>query len=244
MKRVAIITGASRGIGRACALRLARDGINIVVNYNNSFDMAMEVVEQVKEIGVDAIAVKADVSLSKEVQLLFKETMSYFGKLDILVNNVGIVDDAYVMMLSDSSIDRSLDINLKSYFYCCKHASLKMFKNKSGKIINISSVSAIKGISGQAVYSATKGAVNSLTKVLAAELAPHGIQVNAVLPGFIQTDMISSIPEEKKKQYIDLIPLKRFGDPDEVAETVSFLCNEKVNYITGQTIVIDGGLSI
>ncbi|MFZ5988142.1 MAG: 3-oxoacyl-ACP reductase family protein [Bacillota bacterium] len=244
MKRVAVVTGASRGIGRACALRLARDGISIVVNYNNSPEKAMEVVEEIKKAGSESIAIKADVSSSKEVQALFRETINHFGQLDILVNNVGIVDDSFIMMLGDSSLDKSLSINLKSYFYCCKQAALKMFKQRRGKIINISSVSSIKGIPGQSVYSATKGAINSMTGALAAELAQYGIQVNAVAPGFIDTDMLNSVPEDKKKQYIDLIPLKRFGKADEVAETVSFLCSGNVDYITGQVIIIDGGLSI
>jgi 3-oxoacyl-[acyl-carrier protein] reductase len=244
MRQVAVVTGASRGIGRSCALKLAKSGFDVVVNYHSSEEKAMEVVNEIKSYGCEAIAIKADVSKSKEVQSMFKEVMSQFGRVDVLVNNVGIVEDSFIMMLSEDSFDRSIEINLKSYFYCCKQAALKMFKNKKGKIVNISSVSSIKGIPGQAVYSATKGAINSLTFVLAKELAQYGVQVNAVAPGFIDTDMLSSISEDKKNQYLSEIPLGRFGRPEEVGSLVSFLCQPESEYITGQVIVVDGGLNL
>ncbi len=244
MRRVAIVTGASRGIGKACAIKLAEDGIDIVVNYNNSEEAATKVVEEIKKLGCDAIAVKADVSKNSDVKMLFKEAHNHFGRLDILVNNVGVVDDAFIMMFSDSSLERSLDINIKSYFYCCRQAALKMFKNKCGKIINISSVSSIKGLPGQSVYSATKGAIDSMTRVLAKELSVHGIQVNSVAPGFIETDMTSGMDLDMKNKYAELIPLKRFGTTEDVAEMVKFLCLEKCTYITGQVFIVDGGLSL
>lgn len=244
MSRVAIVTGASRGIGKACALRLAKDGMDIVVNYNSSEEAANEVVEAIKAMGQDAIAIKANVSDRKEVGTLFREAYKHFGQLDVLVNNAGVVDDAYLLMLNMDSLDRSMDINVKGYFYCCQQAALKMFKQKSGRIVNISSVSSKLALAGQSVYSATKGAVNSMTQTLAKELGPYGILVNAVAPGFIQTEMIDAVPEEKMEEYIKNIPLGRQGTVEEVAETVAMLCGPASSYITGQVIVLDGGLSL
>ncbi|GFP77739.1 3-oxoacyl-ACP reductase family protein [Clostridium fungisolvens] len=243
-RKTAVVTGASRGIGRACAIKLAQRGMNVVVNYNKSEKKALEVIDIIREFGVEAIAVKADISINKEVVGLFSQAMKHFGRVDILVNNVGIVEDSFIMMLSEDSLNRSMDINIKSYFYCCKQAALKMFKNKKGCIVNISSVSSRKALAGQSVYSATKGAINSMTAVLAKELSQFGICVNSIAPGFINTDMISSLSEDKKKEYLDMIPLGRFGEAEEVAELVSFLCEGRGSYITGQTFVIDGGLSI
>lgn len=244
MSRVAIVTGASRGIGKACALRLAKEGVDVVVNYNSSEASAMEVVNAIKDMGCDAIAVKANMSVQKEVSGMFREAFKHFGHIDILVNNAGVVDDAYLLMLNSESLDRSLDINIKGYFYCCQQAALKMFKQKSGRIVNISSVSSKLALAGQSVYSATKGAVNAMTATLAKELAPYGIQVNAVAPGFITTEMIDAIPEEKREEYLKNIPMGRLGTVEEVAETVAMLCGPASSYITGQVIVMDGGLSL
>ncbi len=244
MSRVAIVTGASRGIGKACALRLAKEGIDVVVNYNSSEEAAMEVVNKIKDMGCDAIAVKANVSVQKEVSMLFREAFKHFGHIDILVNNAGVVDDAYLLMLNSDSLDRSMNINVKGYFYCCQQAALKMFKQRSGRIVNISSVSSKLALAGQSVYSATKGAVNSMTATLAKELGPYGIQVNAVAPGFITTEMIDDIPAEKMEEYNKNIPLGRLGTVDEVAEVVTMLCGDASSYVTGQVIVMDGGLSL
>lgn len=244
MSKVAIVTGASRGIGRACALRLAKDGIDIVVNYNSNEEEAMKVVNAIKDMGCDAIAVKANVANQKDVAAMFREAYKHFGHIDILVNNAGVVDDAYLLMLNNDSLDRSLDINIKGYFYCSQQAALKMFKQKSGRIVNVSSVSSKLALAGQSVYGATKGAVNSMTATLAKELAPYGIQVNAVAPGFITTEMIEAIPEEKKEEYLKNIPMGRLGKVEEVAEVVNMLCSDVASYITGQVIVIDGGLSL
>ncbi len=244
MSKVAIVTGASRGIGRACALRLAKDGIDVVVNYNSNEEEAMKVVNAIKDMGCDAIAVKANVANQKDVAAMFREAYKHFGHIDILVNNAGVVDDAYLLMLNNDSLDRSLDINIKGYFYCSQQAALKMFKQKCGRIVNVSSVSSKLALAGQSVYGATKGAVNSMTATLAKELAPYGIQVNAVAPGFITTEMIEAIPEEKKEEYLKNIPMGRLGKVEEVAEVVNMLCSDVASYITGQVIVIDGGLSL
>ena len=244
MSKTAIVTGASRGIGKACALRLAKAGMDVVVNYNSSEEEALKVVNAIKEMGQEAVAIKANVSDRKEVGTLFRETYKQFGHIDVLVNNAGVVDDAYLLMLNMDSLDRSMDINVKGYFYCCQQAALKMFKQKSGKIVNVSSVSSKLALAGQSVYSATKGAVNSMTATLAKELAPYGIQVNAVAPGFIGTEMIEAIPEEKKAEYLKNIPMGRLGTVEEVAEVVNMLCSDASSYITGQVIVMDGGLSL
>lgn len=244
MSKTAIVTGASRGIGKACALRLARAGMDVAVNYNSSEEEALKVVNAIKEMGQEAVAIKANVSDRKEVGTLFREAYKQFGHIDVLVNNAGVVDDAYLLMLNMDSLDRSMDINVKGYFYCCQQAALKMFRQKSGKIVNISSVSSRLALAGQSVYSATKGAVNSMTATLAKELAPYGIQVNAVAPGFISTEMIEAIPEDKKEEYLKSIPMGRLGTVEEVAEVVNMLCSDVSSYITGQVIVMDGGLSL
>lgn len=244
MEKTAVITGSSRGIGKACALRLAERGFNIVVNYNSNKEAADKTVEEITAVGRKAIAVKADTSDLKQVQDMFRTAAKEMGSVDVLVNNAGVVDDAYLLMLGGDSLQKSLDINIKGYFNCAQQAALKMMKNKSGSIINISSVSGIHALVGQSVYSATKGAVNSMTMVLAKELAPYGITVNAVAPGFVETEMITAVPEEKLKGYLDSIPMKRFAKAEEIAETVSLLAEGRLSYITGQVIVMDGGLSL
>ena len=234
MSKVAIVTGSSRGIGRACALRLAKEGMDVVINYNSNEAEAMKVVEAIKEMGQDAIAIKANTGNQADVKNMFREA---------LVNNAGVLDDAYLLAMNSDSLDRSLDVNIKGYFYCCQQAALKMFKT-GGRIVNVSSVSSMLALAGQSVYGATKGAVNSMTATLAKELAPYGIQVNAVAPGFITTEMIDAIPEDKKAEYLKNIPMGRLGTVEEVANTVCMLCGEASSYITGQVIVIDGGLSL
>lgn len=242
--KVAVVTGASRGIGRACALRLARDGMTVVVNYSHSAEAADAVVEEIKGAGGDAIAVRADVSDPAQVKELFKTVWKTYGQLDVLVNNAGIVRDEYLLMLTEGNLDACLDLNVKGYFYCAQQAVLKMFRKKSGVIINMSSVSSKMALAGQTVYSATKGAVNSLTQTMAKELAPYGIRVNAVAPGFIATEMIDALPEDKREEYLREVPLGRFGTAEEVANIVSMLAGDEASYLTGQTIVLDGGLSL
>ena len=241
---VALVTGASRGIGRACALKLAEDGYDIAVNYNSNEAKAAEVVAEIEKLGRKAAAFKADTADLKAVQNMFRDIQKEFGQLDVLVNNAGVVDDAYLLMINEDSLSRSLDINIKGYFHCAQQAALKMMSKKHGKIINISSVSSILAVEGQGVYSATKGAVNSMTATLAKELAPRGITVNAVAPGFIETEMMDAIPEDKKDAYIKAIPMAHFGKAEDVANVVSSLCSEAFDYVTGQVIVLDGGLSL
>lgn len=241
---VALVTGASRGIGRACAIRLGQAGYRVVVNYNSNEAAANEVVESIKAAGSEAIAVKADVADSAQVKSLMRETINAFGKLDVLVNNAGIVQDEFVLMMSSDTIDKCLDLNIKGYLYCSQQAVLKMFSKKKGTIINVSSVSSVLAVPGQSVYSSTKGAVNSMTATMAKELAPYGIRVNAVAPGFIATEMVDQLPEDKREEYLKNIPLKRFGTAEEVADVVNMLAGDACSYMTGQVIVLDGGLSL
>ena len=242
--KVALVTGASRGIGRACAIALGKAGFTVAVNYNSNEAAADEVVNIIKEAGSDAMKVKANVSDLNEVKAMMREVTKTYGRLDVLVNNAGIVQDEFVLMMTPDTIDKCLDLNIKGYLYCSQQAALKMFSKKKGCIINMSSVSSKLAVPGQSVYSSTKGAVNSMTQTMAKELAPYGIRVNAVAPGFIATDMVDKLPEDKKAQYIDEIPLKRFGRPEEIGDVVAMLASDACSYLTGQVIVLDGGLSL
>lgn len=240
----AVVTGASRGIGRACALELAKAGYDIVVNYVSNEAAAQEVVQAVENLGQKALAVQADTADLKAVQAMFRMISKEFDSIDVLVNNAGVVDDKYLLMLPEDSLERSLDINIKGYFHCAQNAALKMMRKKKGCIINMSSVSSVVAIPGQSVYSATKGAVNAMTATLAKELAQYGIRVNAVAPGFIVTDMLEQIPDEQRKEHLQAVPLGRFGEAEEVGRLVCLLCSDAMAYVTGQTIVMDGGLSL
>lgn len=242
--KVALVTGASRGIGRACALRLARDGFTVVVNYAHSAKEAEAVLATIRENGGDGMIYQADVSRLDDVKRMMRDVAKAYGQIDVLVNNAGIVRDEYVLMLNPDTLDACFDLNVKGYFYCAQQAVLKMFRRKCGAIINMSSVSGILALPGQSVYGATKGAVNTMTATMAKELAPYGIRVNAVAPGFIETEMLDALPPEKKEEYLNAIPLHRLGSVEDVAGVVSMLASDDAAYITGQVITVDGGISL
>ena len=240
--RVAIVTGAGRGIGKSIALELASAGAKIVVNFNRSAEAAEEVVAQIIANGGEAIAVQADVSNLAEVETLFRTTKETFGKLDILVNNAGVTRDKLILRMTEEDWDAVIDANLKSAFLCCKTAAPIFVKQKSGVVVNVGSVIGKVGAAGQVNYSASKAGLVGLTKALAKELGGRNIRVNAVAPGFIETDMTASLKEEYREAILKQIPLGRFGTGENIAKTVLFLCSEDAAYIQGEVISIDGGL--
>ncbi|WIF96195.1 3-oxoacyl-[acyl-carrier-protein] reductase [Caminicella sporogenes] len=240
--KTAIVTGGSRGIGKAIALKLAEKGADIVVNYTSNFEKAQEVVEKIKSMGRKAIAIKADVSNPDDVANLVKEVSKNFESIDILVNNAGITRDGLLIRMKDEDWDKVININLKGTYLCTKLVGKKMMKQRSGKIINVASVVGIIGNAGQANYSASKAGVIGFTKSAAKELAARGITVNAVAPGFIETEMTDKLPADVIENYKKNIPIARFGKPEDVANVVAFLASEKANYITGQVINVDGGM--
>lgn len=242
--KTALITGASGGIGRACAVKLARDGYAVVINYSRNDVKAEETARIITENGGTASVYKADVTDLNQVKKMMRDVAATYGGIDVLVNNAGMVKDGYLLTVPPEVLDDCISLNVKGYYYCAQQAALKMFRKKSGIIINMSSVSSMLALEGQSVYAATKGAVNAMTATLAKELAPMGIRVNAVAPGFVETDMLDSIPEEKKKEYLGAIPMRRFCKAEEVADVVSALCSDAFGYVTGQIIVLDGGLSL
>lgn len=242
--KTALVTGASKGIGRACAVKLAEEGYAVAINYSRSDEQAEEVRKIITDMGGTANVYKADVSELQQVKNMFRAVVKDFGGIDVLVNNAGIVRDEYLLMLTPETLDKCVDLNVKGYLYCAQQAVLKMMRKKSGVIINMSSVSSMFALAGQTVYSATKGAVNSMTKTMAKELAAYGIRVNAVAPGFIATEMLEAIPEDKKEEYLKHIPLHRLGKAEEVASVVAALASDGFGYVTGQVIVLDGGLSL
>lgn len=242
--KVAVVTGASRGIGKAIALKLASEGAKVVVNFNSSEGEANKVVEAIVSNGGEAIAVKADISSFAHGQKLIEEAVATFGTVDILVNNAGITKDNLLLRMSEEDFDRVMEVNLKGYFNCTKAVARLMLKKKSGKIVNITSVIGITGNSGQSNYAAAKAGVIGFTKSIAKELGGKGINVNAVAPGFIQTDMTENLPEAVRESISQNIPLKTLGLPEDVANLVSFLAGDESKYITGQTIAVDGGLAL
>lgn len=218
--------------------------MTVIVNYSHSDADAEAVVAEIKAMGQDAMAVKADVADADQVKEMIRVITKTYGQIDVLVNNAGIVRDEFLLMLNKENLDQCFELNVKGYFFCAQQAVLKMFRKKSGVIINMSSVSSMVAIPGQTVYSATKGAVNSMTQTMAKELAPYGIRVNAVAPGFVQTEMVDQLPPEKKEEYLKVVPMGRFADVKEIADLVSFLCSDASSYMTGQVLVLDGGLSL
>lgn len=242
--KIALVTGAGKGIGREIALTLARNGATVIVNYNGSKAGAEETVEEIKKNGGSAEAMQCNVSDFAASEAFVNQVLAKYNKVDILVNNAGVTKDNLIMRMSEQDYDTVLDINLKGAFHMMKHLSRRFLKQRSGKIINISSVSGVLGNAGQANYSASKAGLIGLTKSVAREFAGRGINVNAVAPGFIDTDMTRNMTEDAKKELSDMIPMKKMGTTKNVADLVLFLAGEQSDYITGQVICVDGGMSI
>ncbi|UOE77386.1 3-oxoacyl-[acyl-carrier-protein] reductase [Parageobacillus thermoglucosidasius] len=240
--KVALVTGASRGIGRAIALELARQGAKIAVNYAGSEAKANEVVGEIKNMGGKAFAIQADVADAQAVEQMIKTVLERFERIDILVNNAGITRDNLLMRMKEEEWDDVININLKGVFNCTKAVTRPMMKQRYGRIVNIASVVGVMGNPGQANYVAAKAGVIGLTKTAARELASRNITVNAVAPGFITTDMTERLSEEIKSEMLKQIPLARFGEPEDVAKVVAFLVSDAASYMTGQTLHVDGGM--
>lgn len=242
--KIALVTGASRGIGREIALTLAGYGAAVVVNYNGSKERADEVVAAITGNGGRAVAVQANIASAQDIAKLFEEAVAAFGRIDILVNNAGITKDNLILKMSEEEFDAVLDTNLKGAFLCMKHAAKLMLKQRGGRIVNISSISGVIGNAGQANYCAAKAGLIGLTKSLARELGSRGITVNAVAPGFIETDMTDRLSDQIKEGMLAQIPLKRAGSVKDIAEAVAFLASDRAAYITGQTLQVNGGMAM
>ncbi len=240
--KVALVTGASRGIGRAIALDLARRGARVVVNYHQNAEAAAEVVAAIQADGGEAIPKQADVGDFEQAKELITTTLDTFGQIDILVNNAGTTRDQLLMLMKEDDWDTVMRINLKGVFNCSKAAARSMMRKRQGRIINISSVSGIAGQGGQTNYAASKAGVIGFTKSLAKELGPRGITVNCVAPGFVPTDLTADLPDDLRQRAIELTPLRRMGRPEEIAYAVAFLASDEAAFITGEVLTVDGGL--
>ena len=238
----AIVTGATRGIGKEIALTLAQNGANIAMNYRNLNSEVEDLINEIKSFGVDVLAIKCDVSITDEVDNFVKEVKSHYNTIDILVNNAGITKDGLILRMKEEDFDDVLDVNLKGTFNTTKAVSSIMVRQKYGKIINISSVVGISGNAGQCNHAASKAGVIGFSKSVARELASRNINVNVVAPGYINTDMTKNLPDKVKEEIIKSIPMKKIGDPKEVANLVLFLSSNLSDYITGQVINVDGGM--
>lgn len=242
--KVALVTGASRGIGRAIACALAAEGATVLVNYNGSKERALEVVAEIEGAGGCAEAVGCDVSDFAACGTMMEEMIKKYSHIDILVNNAGVTKDNLIMRMSEADYDKVLDINLKGAFNTIRHLSRQLLKQRSGKIINIASVSGVLGNPGQANYSASKAGLIGLTKAVARELAVRGICVNAVAPGFIDTEMTQAMPEKTREAAVATVPMQKMGSTEDIANAVVFLAGSKSNYITGQVLCVDGGMAM
>ena len=243
-KKVAVVTGASRGIGRAIALELGRRGIFVVVNYNGSAEKAEAVREEIAAAGGEACVMQCDVSDYGACETFLKQVIKEYKRIDILVNNAGVTRDGLLMQMKEEDFDVVLNTNLKGAFHTIRFAARQMLKQRSGRIINLSSVVGIRGNGGQVNYSASKAGVIGLTKSAAKELASRGITVNAIAPGFIETEMTEVLPEEVKEATLKEIPLQKFGKPEDVAKAVAFLASDEAAYFTGQVLCVDGGMAM
>ena len=243
MDKVALITGATRGIGKQIAVTLAKQGFDIAVNYRTANDSLNESVKEIESYGVRCLAVQGDVSVFEDCENMTKQVIEKFERIDVLVNNAGITKDMLFIRMKEEDFKQVIDVNLMGTFNMTKNVSQYMVKQKSGRIINISSIVGIHGNAGQANYSASKAGIIGLTKSLAKELAGRNILVNAIAPGFIETDMTSVLKDDVKTNILNSIPLKREGKPEEVANVVKFLASDDSSYITGQVISVDGGMN-
>ena len=243
-KKIAVVTGASRGIGRAIALELARTGAFVVINYNGSKEKAEEVQAQIAAEGGESIILQCNVTDYKACEDFFAQVIKTYGRVDILVNNAGITKDGLLMRMSEEDFDKVINVNLKGTFNCIRQVSRQMLKQRSGRIINMASVVGICGNAGQANYAASKAGVIGLTKSAAKELASRGVTVNAIAPGFIETDMTDVLSERVKENTAKMIPMGSFGKPEDIAKTAAFLASDGARYITGQILSVDGGMSM
>lgn len=241
-KKIALVTGGTRGIGKKVAEKFAKEGYNLVLNYVSDNTDINSVIDSFKEYKNEVILIKADVSKFNECENLVKEAIEKFGKIDVLVNNAGVTKDGLIAMMKEDAFDRVIDVNLKGTFNMTRNVVPYMMKKRCGNIVNISSVVGVAGNAGQSNYAASKAGIIGFTKSLAKELAPRNIRVNAVAPGFIDTDMTSVLTDKVKENIYSQIPLKRMGEAEEVANVVYFLANEDSSYITGQVINVDGGM--
>lgn len=242
--KTAVVTGGSRGIGRAVCLELAKGGANVVLCYAGNEAAAQETVRAIEALGAKALAVRCDVSDAAQADALVKAAVEAFGRIDILVNNAGITRDNLLMRMSEADFDAVIAANLKGTFLCMKAASKLMLKQRYGRIVNLSSVVALRGNAGQVNYAASKAGVIGMTKSLAKELASRGVTVNAVAPGFIETDMTAALSESARAAAQGSIPMGRLGAPEDVARAVAFLAGDEAAYVTGQVLAVDGGMSM
>ncbi len=243
-RSVALVTGSSRGIGKAIALQLAKNGMDVAINYHSNDEKAQQVCSEIEQYGVNAIACKADVSSPEQVEAMLEKVEQELGSVSVLVNNAGLLKDNYLMMMSESQWDSVLDTNLKGAFLTSQLAIKNMIRARAGAILNIVSISGLVGTEGQANYAASKGGLIALTRSMSKELARYNIRVNAIAPGFISTEMIGQMKESIIEEQRKKVPLKRFGEAEEVGKLAGFMVSDDNSYMTGQTIVMDGGLSV
>ena len=242
--KCALVTGGSRGIGRAVCLELARQGARVAVNYAGNAAAAQETVEACRALGAEAFAIQADVAGAAESEAMVKEVLARFGRLDILVNNAGVTRDGLMLTMKEADWDAVLDTNLKGAFHCMKAVYRPMMKQKYGRIVNLSSIVGLRGNAGQANYAASKAGLTGLTKSLAKELAARNVTVNAVAPGFIDTDMTAALPEKAREALLASIPMGRLGQAEDVARAVAFFAGDDSAYVTGQVLCVDGGMAV